>query len=215
MLIKDLQEDEEVCTVCNGIGLKIVDNRYGLSDEKSANPFPYKQQSITSCHNCYNGVVNLCPHCKKILGRGSRCDCEGYMEAEADKREAAEDILFMKAEKITYSEYIKRCPENMIYDKDADEFYSELESLIEAYNDEAMAILPKYVYGTSVTSINLDVDNLIDDACEELHEDAKDNIVGYEKLKLAIDEFTKDNESATGTFMPDYSIAIILNPEEE
>lgn len=58
-LIKDLHDNEEICPVCHGTGLRIEDNPYGLSDnpDKRAGQFPYKHQSIRFCPNCYNGVV--------------------------------------------------------------------------------------------------------------------------------------------------------------
>lgn len=56
-LIKDLHDNEEICPVCHGIGLRIEDNPYGLSDDpdKRAGQFPYKHQSIRFCPNCYMG----------------------------------------------------------------------------------------------------------------------------------------------------------------
>lgn len=62
-LIKDLHDNEEICPVCHGTGLRIEDNPYGLSDDpdKRAGQFPYKHQSIRFCPNCYNGVVRFAP----------------------------------------------------------------------------------------------------------------------------------------------------------
>lgn len=50
-LIKDLHDNEEICPVCHGTGLRIEDNPYGLSDDpdKRAGQFPYKHQSIRFC----------------------------------------------------------------------------------------------------------------------------------------------------------------------
>lgn len=47
-LIKDLHDNEEICPVCHGIGLRIEDNPYGLSDDpdKKAGQFPYKQWKL-------------------------------------------------------------------------------------------------------------------------------------------------------------------------
>lgn len=46
-LIKDLHDNEEICPVCHGTGLRIEDNPYGLSDDpdKRAGQFPYNHQS--------------------------------------------------------------------------------------------------------------------------------------------------------------------------
>ena len=49
-LIKDLHDNEEICPVCHGIGLRIEDNPYGLSDDpdKRTGQFPYKHQSTVT-----------------------------------------------------------------------------------------------------------------------------------------------------------------------
>lgn len=78
-LIKDLHDNEEICPVCHGTGLRIEDNPYGLSDDpdKRAGQFPYKHQSIQFCPNCYNGVVRFCPDCGKQIPRyRTLCDCD-------------------------------------------------------------------------------------------------------------------------------------------
>ena len=82
-LIKDLHDNEEICPVCHGIGLRIEDNPYGLSDDpdKRAGQFPYKHQSIRFCPNCYNGVVRFCPDCGKQIPRcRTLCDCDAVVQ---------------------------------------------------------------------------------------------------------------------------------------
>lgn len=207
-LIKDLQEDEAICEDCKGTGLRIEDNVYGLG-EKGKAPFPYKHQSISFCQHCYNGVVNLCPHCGKILGQRTQCDCTGYMKAKYEEETIKEKECFEKAKKITYEEYIKQYPNYMIFDPNTDEFYSELEDLEDHYASNGLE-LPKYVYGTNSHSICLDIDNLIENACDDLYEDAYDRIEGYEDLQAAMYKFSKQNEQNTMTFDPDCSLAILL-----
>ena len=82
-LIKDLHDNEEICPVCHGTGLRIEDNPYGLSDDpdKRAGQFPYKHQSIRFCPNCYNGVVRFCPDCGKQIPRcRTLCDCDAVVQ---------------------------------------------------------------------------------------------------------------------------------------
>ena len=82
-LIKDLHDNEEICPVCHGTGLRIEDNPYGLSDDpdKRAGQFPYKHQSIQFCPNCYNGVVRFCPDCGKQIPRyRTLCDCDAVVQ---------------------------------------------------------------------------------------------------------------------------------------
>lgn len=88
-LIKDLHDNEEICPVCHGIGLRIEDNPYGLSDDpdKRAGQFPYKHQSIRFCPNCYNGVVRFCPDCGKQIPRcRTLCDCDASRKKTAKKK---------------------------------------------------------------------------------------------------------------------------------
>ena len=86
-LVKDLHDNEDICPVCKGTGVRIEPNRYGLSDDPQKHPmFPYEHQSLSFCHNCYNGIVRYCPDCGKQLQRGYlRCDCEAEQKR---KREA-------------------------------------------------------------------------------------------------------------------------------
>ena len=104
-IIKDLQDDEEVCPICNGIGLKIQDNVYGLG-EKDKPHFPYKHQSIGFCQNCFNGVVKKCIHCGELLSRQKyECDCIRSHEVRAEKQYTLEYEKFDKAERIDLRDY--------------------------------------------------------------------------------------------------------------
>ena len=68
-LVKNLTENERICPECNGSGLKVNDNLYGIKGDTSElgrkYMFPYKHQSLSFCQSCYNGVQRLCPYCGK------------------------------------------------------------------------------------------------------------------------------------------------------
>ena len=101
-LIKDLHDNEEICPVCHGIGLRIEDNPYGLSDDpdKRAGQFPYKHQSIRFCPNCYNGVVRFCPDCGKQIPRcRTLCDCDTAVQRRQQEENRKEKERLEKAEK--------------------------------------------------------------------------------------------------------------------
>ena len=100
-LIKDLHDNEEICPVCHGTGLRIEDNPYGLSDDpdKRAGQFPYNHQSIRFCPNCYNGVVRFCPDCGKQIPRyRTLCDCDAVVQ-----RRQHEDIRFTNRFNVHYA----------------------------------------------------------------------------------------------------------------
>lgn len=95
-LIKDLHDNEEICPVCHGIGLRIEDNPYGLSDDpdKRAGQFPYKHQSIRFCPNCYNGVVRFCPDCGKQIPRcRTLCDCDAVVQRRQQEENRKENNI--------------------------------------------------------------------------------------------------------------------------
>lgn len=90
-LKKDLTDDERICPVCHGTGLEIVDNEYGIKGDSSTIRFPYKHQSLSSCRNCYNGVVKVCEFCGEELNRSHYdCSCDAYVASERAKKETTE-----------------------------------------------------------------------------------------------------------------------------
>ena len=92
ILIKDLTEHERICPVCNGLGMRIEDNIYGIEGDNSEvgrkYHFPYKHQSLSFCQSCYNGVQRLCPYCgEPYKNQGyMHCDCEGQKKADEEER---------------------------------------------------------------------------------------------------------------------------------
>lgn len=52
-LEKDLCDNEEICTVCNGLGVVLDNNVYGIKDDTSEatkkSIFPYNHQAIKFC----------------------------------------------------------------------------------------------------------------------------------------------------------------------
>lgn len=101
-LIKDLHGDEAICPMCHGLGLRVVDNCYGLSDDpnKVVGHFPYKHQSLTFCPSCYNGVVHICPDCGKQIPKGrSYCDCEAEQQRQREKKKQQYQETLQKAQK--------------------------------------------------------------------------------------------------------------------
>lgn len=74
ILIKDLTEHERICPVCNGLGMRIEDNIYGIKGDSSEAGrkyyFPYKHQALSFCQSCFNGVQRLCPYCGQLSNSG-------------------------------------------------------------------------------------------------------------------------------------------------
>lgn len=227
-IVKDLQDDEEVCPVCHGTGLALSDDPYGLSDDPdrhNGEMFPYKHQSISFCQNCYNGVVKKCKYCGKLLNdRAYQCNCEGAKNArdkEWDERDCkVEQERFDKAKFIEPDDpiakklimmYSDSYNSNEGYFFDWDEFFDYWNSDCEYSDDER----PKYVWSTSEERLSLDADYLVSNACEDLCEDAADQISSkdIEELQHYLDKWA-DRQIGTNTYYVDYRYAIRIPWED-
>lgn len=195
-LIKDLHDNEDICPVCHGTGLCIRDNPYGLSDDpdKQLGHFPYKHQSISSCPNCYNGVVRYCPDCGKQLPRSRTiCDCEAVQQRRLQEAARKEQELIDKAEKhepdALGNEFIMaQCdlyPYNEGYFSDWEEFFDAL--------DDDITERPVYVWGTSEIKMSLDASSIASTECEDMYDDAYDDIgdAAIKEMQDFLDEWLK------------------------
>lgn len=198
-LIKDLHNDEELCATCQGTGLVLEDNPYGLSDDpnKKAGFFPYKHQAFTFCPDCYNGIVHRCEFCGKIIRpRWSLvCNCEKKQEFDKAKQKRIEQELWDKAEEL---------PEDL--KEDYQYFYSDYYGWDNGYFDdwdlffdywhenyEEIEERPKYVWVTEKTGMQIYAESIVENATEELYEDAIDDISdeALGELQQFLDEWCK------------------------
>lgn len=207
VLIKDLNENEVICEHCGGTGLEIRDNVYGIDGEDG---FKYKQQSLSFCSYCYNGIREKCEFCGDLLPKGYRvCDCEGYKKYKEDERIKVEKERYDKAQKMTYEEYIEKYPDYMFFCADNETYYSDIDELEDDYL-LAKLDMPEYVYGTHKQTINIDIDSAIENACDDLYDEAYNNLKGLDELYRAIDDFNNLNKDNTASYYPNYSLVVLL-----
>lgn len=223
-LEKDLQDNEEICPICHGLGVVLDDNVYGIKGDTSEvakkSRFPYNHQAIKFCPNCYNGVIRLCEYCGKQLPRNtSKCDCEQYKAKEIEEK------------RIKYQEKISKAEEDNIkdinldmwfYDEQTNDYFSEIESFVDAYKDfdeyesdeEIMKNLPEVLWLTNSVDISMDANSIIENACEELHEDASENISGEDRKELQnmLDKWCK-KQTGTRTVYPNYKKYVRVRKE--
>lgn len=181
-LIKDLHDNEEICPVCHGTGLRIEDNPYGLSDDpdKRAGQFPYKHQSIQFCPNCYNGVVRFCPDCGKQIPRyRTLCDCDAVVQRRQQEENRKEKERLEKAEKHEPNAL------GSLFTMAQSDFYSHNEGYFSCWEDffdswnedrEEFTEKPLYVWGTEEVEMSFDASSIVSNACEDMYEDAYDDI---------------------------------------
>lgn len=228
-LTKDLHGDEAICPTCHGLGLRVVDNIYGLSDDpdKTAGQFPYKHQSLVFCPSCYNGVVHICPDCGKQLPRGyPKCSCaaEQRRQREQKKREYQETL--QKAQKhesyelgskfiMAYSDYTEHHNEG--YFSDWQEFFDAWHDFVASREEDGIQVTerPEYVWGTEQITLQLDAGSIIEQACEEMYEDAMSDIgtAAINELQAYLD--TWEYRYGVKSYLVDHKHAIKIPWEED
>jgi len=215
-LQKDLQEHEIICPHCGGTGLQVDDNPFGLKEENSKIHFPYKQQTIVGCRYCYNGVQSKCLHCGKILNRGtSRCDCKQSNLERIQERYNKDLETWNKAKKISLEQ---ACNDfTMIYIDNYDKYLmvEELEEWILDKEDENGQLIIREelrVYGTQSIELSIDASDIIENACSDLHKDARDNISDEDQkeLQVLLDKWFENNKQGTTSYYADFSVGINL-----
>jgi len=224
-LEKDLQDHEEICPVCHGLGVVLENNIYGIkgdtSEEAKKSMFPYNNQAIKFCPNCYNGVISLCQYCGKQIPKHyiDKCDCEQYKAKEEEEKRIKYQEKILKAEEVN----IKDIDSGMwFYDEQTDDYFSDIDSFVDAYRDfdeyeseeDMMNNLPEVLWLTDPVGIFMDADNIIESACEELHEDAYENISGEDRKELQniLDEWCK-KQTGTRTIYPNYKKYVRVRKE--
>lgn len=228
ILIKDLTKNERICPVCNGLGIQVEDNAYGImgddSEEGEKYHFPYKHQSLSFCKNCFNGVQRLCPYCGKPYENQSHlhCNCEGQMEADEKKKmklwnKMRDETKKQRAEAVSVDE---KDVTTMLYCEELDEYYCTmgefLDDYLENYNEENVNDRPEVLWVTSEEKIKIDAYDIVRDACEDLHEDAMDNITSedFTRLQNFLDEWCKE-QTGTTTYYPCYEQYVEIHWPED
>lgn len=214
ILIKNLTEHERICPVCNGLGMRIEDNIYGIKDDISEAGrkyhFPYKHQALSFCRNCYNGVQRLCPYCGQPYKNQAylHCDCEGQKKADEEKR------INEWNEKVANAVEVNEEDVNtMLYCEEFDKYYDTVDDFFEDYccnySDEDIHNKPERLWVTSVEKIFIDAANVIEDACTNLHDDAYEQC-DEGSLQELLDDWCK-KQIGTTTYYPHYKQYVVID----
>ena len=217
ILVKDLTEYERICPVCNGLGMKIENNIYGIKGDDSEagrrEYFPYKHQALSFCQSCFNGVQRLCPYCgQPYKDQGyMHCDCEGQKKIDEEER------LKKWNEKISKAVVVDEKDVNtMLYCEEFDEYYSTVDDFFEDYAanymNEELYIKPERLWVCDIEKIYIDADSVVEDTCEKLHIDAYEqyNIGGLQDL---LDGWC-EAQTGTTTYYPCYKQYVLIDWNE-
>lgn len=223
-LKKDLQENEVICPKCGGTGLQVSDNPFGLASDKGkySEMFPHRKQTITGCSHCYNGVQRKCEHCNELLGRKGWCDCIGYKNKQAEKQHLKDLEKWNKALKTSVEEHLKEDYTYMLYLDNYDQFFEDIDDVIEFLRDEieqgdleVSDIDNMRLFKTNPMSLSFDAQSIIENATEELHENAYENTMKHvEELQQFLDTFAEKIKRSTLTYFPNFKESIVISPND-
>ena len=208
-LTHDLRENQAICGTCQGTGLAVSDSMFGLG-ESNKEMFPYHNQYIVGCCDCYFGVVSACRHCGKSLKRSTFCGCDGVKAELANEKRARESESFAKAIKIEADS--PEAQEIGVFYSESyssnEGYFSDIEAFMEAWNDENElgSLRPEYVWGTAKTSISIDAEDVVEAACSDLHEEAAEDL-DVKGLQGVLDKWCAE-QAGTVTYQQDTTYAV-------
>lgn len=134
-LEKDLQDDEIICPVCNGLGIIKQDYRFGMKENDTDKAFKlnwYDNEYLTLCPHCYFGRLKTCKHCGKPLQKQTnRCSCDGYREQEAEENRIKYQKTIGKAKEIELKD-----ASYYMYDEQSKQYFSDENEFVEYYYQE-------------------------------------------------------------------------------
>lgn len=223
-LEKNLKENEDICPICHGLGIIKRNQPFGISEYNKPLEW-YENEYFTWCPNCYFGVIKLCEFCGKPLTKGSKvCNCEGYKEHEQKVLEMKQQEMIIKAREVGTEEV------DCVYDEKSEQYFFDLESFVDEYKelyfdsveegkvqsfeDFFETVVPKVLWVCPSIEININANSIIEDACEELHEDAADYI-GYDDKKELQDflNYWCEKQVGTTTYYSEYKKYISVRRE--
>lgn len=186
------KENQKLCEMCDGIGWLRND----------------KKGMIEKCPECFNGIIHVCPICQsKMNGLCMSESCQDLREFHKEQK---------RLEKAIIGDFSEVPPESMemLYSERygyQEGFFSEMDELLE-YCEENDVDVPEYVWSTTKRGISISADDILEQACEELHEDARDRLVGEDELQKFLDEWCKKQAGAE-SYEVDYKYAIRVPKE--
>jgi len=196
---REVGENEKLCPVCGGLGLKVEGN------------------FIITCHDCYKGIVKACKYCGKTELYSHNCDEE--RQVRRNEQHARDVIKWDKSRKITLEEACKTL--TMVYVDNWDKYINVdgIDDKIDDHQseDEDFEISDLRIYGTTEVKMSFDAGSIIESACEDLHEDAGDDISGDEikNMQDFLDDWVEKYGSNTTSYEVDFSIGVIMEAAYE
>ena len=131
-------------------------------------------------------------------------ECRAIRDAENEEK------VLSKAIKAEYKDVPLEYKE-MLYSESYgynEGYFTDIDEFIEYCEDNDIEV-PKYVWSTTKTELSIDAGYIIEYACDELHEDAYQNITNENELQEFLDAWCA-KQTGTDTYTVNYKYAITI-----
>lgn len=210
VLQQDILEGQQLCKTCGGVGLVIREYPFYVGGERLKDMIELHRRWVGPCPDCYAGVQHVCKHCGKGYRQELQHNCDGARaerDAEHDRkiREKAE-----KATKFTVEEAIA-AGVPFLFSEGLDRYLS-WDELGDLEPEEQCQL--GIVWACEQTQIGLNAHDILETACDDLHEDAVEYIPDAAKKELQdflsawVDKYGRH----TITYYPDYTRVVVIDP---
>lgn len=163
-------------------------------------------------------MIQLCEYCGKPLPRGRlKCDCEQQRVKDEEEKRIKYQETIAKAKEVNI-----KSVSTYLYDEQTDQYFAEIEDFVDEYKDntefeddeEMLENLPEVLWVCSIAKISMDATDIIENACEELHEEALDTISDEDKKELqkCLDKWCSEHGGTT-TYYPCYKEYVRVKKE--
>lgn len=167
-------------------------------------------------------MIRLCEYCGKPLPRGRlKCDCEQQRVKDEEEKRIKYQETIEKAKEIELKD-----TSYYMYDEQSNQYFSDENEFVEYYYQEwfekysgGMSFniyfdsqVPKVLWNCEEVKISIDADGIIESACEELHEDARDCIYDEKELQDFLDKWC-EKQSGTTSYYPCYKEYVRVQKE--
>ena len=109
---------------------------------------------------------------------------------------------------INYKDYTGE----FIFDEVSNHFFKDLEEIKNHYIN--LDFLPRYIYGTKLVPMRLDLDYILQNTYEDCTDDIEgfieDSLNGVEELKDAVNKFNEKNKHIKGYYVADFNVIVKL-----
>lgn len=205
----DIAPGERICGACGGIGVVKRTLPYGPGVARLQGRL-YQNQILAPCPNCHHGTVKVCPHCGADIPVRVRqhCCCDAAVRAREEARRAKDRDAYEKARRIEPDTAEALAMGMLFYEGAPNEgFVHDMDEFLDWWETEHAEedARPEYIWGTKPVRLIIDAQRIVEQACENLHEDAIDSISNEDMTRLEnfLDEWCGMQDKATSYLQDD------------